>query len=158
MRGLKKYLSGLFQGVRSLLQGMSVTGYHFFHPREIVTQQYPENRATLEIFERSKGELTMPHNELNEHKCTACGICQMVCPNGTITVLSKTEQNEDGKSKKVLDRYIYRLDQCTFCALCVKNCPSDAITFAPTFENAVYTRALLTKQLNKEGSKLQKKS
>jgi len=100
----------------------------------------------------------MPHNELNEHKCTACGICQMVCPNGTITVLSKTEQNEDGKSKKVLDRYIYRLDQCTFCALCVKNCPSDAITFAPTFENAVYTRALLTKQLNKEGSKLQKKS
>lgn len=157
MSGFVKYFSDLFHGIRSLLQGMSVTFYHFSHPREIVTQEYPENRATLQMFDRSKGVLMMPHNDKNEHKCTACGICQLQCPNGTLTVVSKTETSEDGKTKKALDQYIYRLDQCTFCALCVKSCPSKAIRFEPSFENAVFTRSLMTRQLNNEGSTLEKK-
>ncbi len=153
---LKEYIGGIFQGVRSLLKGMRVTNHYFFSPGEIVTQKYPENRAHLQMFERFKGEVIMPHNEKNEHRCTGCGICELSCPNGSIEVITKTIVTEDGKKKKVLDKHIYHLSMCTFCGLCVKNCPSNALAFGQEFEHAVYDRSKLTKVLNKEGSTLMK--
>ncbi|MFT3739155.1 MAG: 4Fe-4S binding protein [Breznakibacter sp.] len=121
-----------------------------------MTEQYPENRATLKMFERFKGEVTMPHTADNYHRCTGCGICETNCPNGSIQVLTRKETGEDGKSVRVLDRHIYHLSMCTFCGLCVKTCPSDALAFAQTFEHAVFDRQKLTKVLNKEGSSLKK--
>ncbi|MFM2293168.1 MAG: hypothetical protein RIS29_2981, partial [Bacteroidota bacterium] len=89
--------------------------------------------------------------------CTACGICQMNCPNGTINILSKMIETEDGKKKKILDKYSWDLGMCTFCNLCVVTCPSNAIKFNNTFENAVFTRSKLVQTLNAEGSKLREK-
>ncbi|MBK8806079.1 MAG: 4Fe-4S binding protein [Bacteroidales bacterium] len=155
MNSFTKYFSDLFNGIHSLITGLKVTGSYFVRPKEIVTQQYPENRATLKMFERFKGELTMPHNNLNEHDCTACGICEMNCPNGSIEIISKFDVI-DGKKKKVLDKYIYHLGMCTFCGLCVKTCPSDAIIFGQGFEHATFERTTLNKQLNKPGSVLKK--
>jgi NADH-quinone oxidoreductase subunit I len=159
-----KYISGILKGVWSLLVGMKVTGSYFFRPWTIVTQQYPENRKgrgkksrkKLEMFDRFKGEVVMPHNENNEHKCTGCGICEINCPNGTIEVISKTIMTEDGKKKRAIDKHIYRLGMCTFCALCVKTCPSNALAFSQEFEHAVFNRTLLIKVLNKPGSQLMK--
>jgi NADH-quinone oxidoreductase subunit I len=108
------------------------------------------------MLERFKGEVVMPHNEKNEHKCTGCGICELNCPNGTIEIISKTIVTEDGKKKKAIDKHIYRLGMCTFCALCVKTCPSNALAFSQKFEHAVFNRALLIKTLNKPGSQLMK--
>ncbi len=152
-----KYFTDLFSGIRSLLKGMSVTGRYFFSPRAIVTEQYPENRKTLVMQERFKGEIIMPHNEQNEHKCTGCGICELNCPNGSIEVITKTLEDENGKKKKILDQHIYHLSMCTFCGLCVKVCPSQALDFGQKFEHAVYDRDKLIKQLNKPGSSLSKK-
>lgn len=135
---------------------MKVTGAYFFKPWKIVTQQYPENRKKLQMFERTKGELVMPHNEKNEHQCTGCGICEMNCPNGTIIVKTVINETPDGKKKKALDTYIYNLGMCTFCGLCVKVCPSDAIVFSNKFEHAVFNKNKLVKTLNKEGSTLKK--
>ena len=72
----------------------------------------------------------------------------MNCPNGTIKITSETVTTEEGKKKKVLVKYEYDLGSCMFCELCVKSCPHGAIKFAPTFENAVFTRSKLVKQLN----------
>lgn len=155
MSSVSEYFSGLFGGIKSLLTGLKVTWGELWTKK--VTEQYPENRATLVIPERFRGELLMPHDENNEHACTACGICQMNCPNGTIKVISKTIETEDGKKKKILDRYIYDLGMCTFCNLCVITCPSDAIMFGNTFENSLFTRSKLVQQLNHEGSKLREK-
>ena len=157
MKSFINYITGIFKGIYSLLSGMMVTMREFFTKK--VTEQYPENRATLEIAERFRGELVMPHDENNEHACTACGICQMNCPNGTIEVISKMQEptEEGGKPKKVLDRYIYDLGKCTFCNLCVLTCPSDAIKFENTFENSLFTRDKLIEQLNREGSKMREK-
>jgi NADH-quinone oxidoreductase subunit I len=155
MSSVSEYFSGLFGGIKSLLTGMRVTWGELWTKK--ITEQYPENRATLVIPERSRGELIMPHDENNEHACTACGICQMNCPNGTIQVISKTIETEEGKKKKILDRYIYDLGMCTFCNLCVITCPSGAIKFANTFENSLFTRSKLVEQLNHEGSKLREK-
>lgn len=156
MSSISTYFSNLFKGIVSLLKGMSVTIVEFFTPK--VTQQYPENRKTLVISDRFRAVLRMPHDENNEHACTACGICQMNCPNNTIQVVSSMVQTEDGKKKRVLDKYIYNLGQCTFCNLCVISCPSNAIEFSNDFESAVYTRAKLSMKLNNEGSKLKEKA
>jgi len=156
MRTFSQYFFDLFKGIRSLLTGLSVTWKELWTKK--VTQQYPENRATLVISDRFRAELTMPHDENNEHACTACGICEMNCPNGTIQVISKIIETEDGKKKKELDRYVFDLGMCTFCNLCVLTCPSDAIKFTNQFENATFTRKKLVKQLNHEGSKLRAKN
>lgn len=107
MKSIINYISDIFKGIFSLLKGMRVTGKYFFSPRAIVTQQYPENRKRkgkkkLVMFDRFKGELIMPHNENNQHKCTGCGICEMNCPNGTIEVISVMNVGEDGKKKERL--------------------------------------------------------
>ena len=155
MNGFKKYMTSFFSGLLSLLKGMKVTIRVFF--RKKTTEQYPENRDTLKMFDRFRGQLVMPHNENNEHKCVACGICQMNCPNGSIRVVSETVTDEEGKKKKVLTRYEYDLGSCLYCQLCVRSCPHGAIEFDTKFEHAVFTREKLVRRLNREGSTLAKK-
>lgn len=132
--------------------GLKTSMREFFTPK--ITEQYPENRDTLQMFDRFRGSLTMPHNEDNEHKCIACGLCQMACPNDTINVVSEMVETEDGKKKKKLVRYEYNLGCCMFCQLCTKACPHGAITFDQSFENAVFDRTKLVKVLNRPGSKV----
>ena len=155
MSAFSQYFKGLFGGIFSLITGLRVTLKELFTKK--ITQQYPENRGTLVISDRFRGELVMPHDENNEHACTACGICQMNCPNGTKEVRSKTIETEDGKKKKILDEYHYNLGMCTFCNLCVITCPQDAIRFTNEFETSVFTRKKLDLRLNFEGSKLREK-
>jgi NADH-quinone oxidoreductase subunit I len=153
MKNLVNYIKAILLGIWNLILGMKITMINFFRPK--ITEQYPENRGKQVMFERFRGELTMPHNANNEHKCTACGICQMNCPNGTITVISKQETDEaTGKTKKVLDKYEYDLGSCIFCDLCVRSCPQDAIEWSQAFEHSVFTRSKLVEQLNHAGSKL----
>ncbi|MDD5696215.1 MAG: 4Fe-4S binding protein, partial [Bacteroidales bacterium] len=140
MKAIWKYISTIFQGIWTLFQGMRITGSYFFRPWLIVTQQYPENRNKLVMFERFRGEVTMPHNENNEHKCTGCGICEISCPNGSIEIISASVLLPDGKKKRIIDKHIYHLGMCSLCNQCVKNCPSNALAMAQTFEHAVWDR------------------
>jgi NADH-quinone oxidoreductase subunit I len=151
---IKDYISDVYNGVTSLLKGMRKTGWYFIHPKEIITEQYPDNRATLKLADRFKGEVVMPHDENNEHTCTGCTACELACPNGTIKVVTKFETTPEGKKKKAIDALVYRLELCTMCNLCVAACPSDAIKMAPTFEHSVFDRTKLTKILNQPGSKI----
>jgi len=151
---LKDYILDVYNGVSSLLKGMRKTGYYFTHPKEIITEQYPDNRATLKLADRFKGEVIMPHDDNNEHACTGCTACEIACPNGTIKVVTKSEVNAEGKKKKAVDALVYRLELCTMCNLCVIACPSDAIKMAPNFEHSVFDRTKLTKILNQPGSKI----
>lgn len=73
--------------MKSLVTGMAVTGRELVTPK--VTEQYPENRDTLRISDRFRAELTLKYDAEGRHKCIACGICQMNCPNGTIKLTTK---------------------------------------------------------------------
>lgn len=146
MSSIKEYFKGVGEGVKSLLTGMKVTGKEFVTPK--VTEQYPENRDTLEIPERFRAVLTLKYDDAGHHKCIGCGICQMNCPNGTIQLTTKMVDMPDGKKKRKLDKYMYDLGSCTFCMLCVTTCPQDALEFKNDFEQAVFTRDKLVKQLN----------
>lgn len=148
MRLKDTYIGTVLLAVKSLLTGMKVTLREFFTRK--VTEQYPENRKELRISERHRALLTMPHDENGNNKCIACGLCQQACPNGTITITTKTIVDEEsGKSKKILDTYTYDLGACMFCQLCVNACPKGAIEFSNSFENAVFDRNKLITKLNK---------
>ena len=146
MGSIKDYFSSVGKGLKSLVQGMEVTGKELVTPK--VTEQYPENRATLEIADRFRAELTLKYDKEGHHKCIACGICQMNCPNGTIKLTTKMVDLPDGKKKRKLDKYYYDLGSCTFCMLCVTTCPQNALEFTNDFEQAVFTRDKLVKTLN----------
>jgi len=146
------YIKTVTNSVISLLKGMKMTGYYFFHHKEIITQQYPDVKQVMA--ERFRGEVVMIHDENNEHKCTGCTACELACPNATIKIVTKFETTPEGKKKKAIDTFVYHLELCTMCNLCIEACPTAAIKMDPTFEHSVYDRSQLTKVLNKPGSKL----
>lgn len=146
MGTIKEYFSEVGKGLKSLVQGMQVTGKEFVTPK--VTEQYPENRKTLKIADRFRAELTLKYDEQGRHRCIGCGICQMNCPNGTIKLTTRMVDMPDGKKKRKLDTYLYDLGSCTFCMLCVTTCPQNALEFSNDFEQAVFTRDKLVKRLN----------
>ncbi len=150
------YFGDIAHGIGTLLNGMKVTSkYLIFAPKEIITQYYPDNRDTLKMFDRFRGEVVMPHDENNLHRCTGCQACEIACPNGSIEIVWDRVLNEEtGKKVKVIDKHIYHLSMCTMCNLCILACPTDAIVMAPNFENSAYDRTQLTKVLNKPGSKV----
>ncbi|OGQ98622.1 MAG: hypothetical protein A2505_07430 [Deltaproteobacteria bacterium RIFOXYD12_FULL_55_16] len=130
----------------SLFQGLGLTFGYFISPARVITQQYPENKASLRMTPRFRGRLVMPKDEAGNHRCTACGLCEKACPNGSISVLSE----KDSAGRKVLGRYLYRLSQCALCNLCVEACPFGAIAMGQAFELAVYDREQLTLVLNQK--------
>ena len=152
--GWRGYIKEVYNAVKSLLKGMRRTGYYFTHHKEIITQQYPDNRDTLVLPERFKGEVVMIHDENNEHACTGCTACELACPNATIKIITRFDIDETGKKKKAIDTFVYHLELCTMCNLCIEACPTNAIKMAQTFEHSVFDRSKLTKKLNHEGSKI----
>lgn len=156
MNAIVKYFSGIAHGLKTLATGMKITGYYFSHARkEIITQQYPENRDELKMFDRFRGIVEMPHDENNEHACTGCQACEVACPNGSIEILwERIVDPETGKKKKTIDKHVYHFSMCTLCNLCIIACPTDAIIMGQNFEYSVFDRKQLTSVLNKPGSKV----
>ena len=134
------FVHRILSGLRSLASGMAVTIRYFVRPSTVVTQQYPENRAELKMFDRFRARLMMNHDENGFHKCTACRFCEMACPNGSLKVNFRPQPQ---LAKNELDTLVWRLDSCTFCNACVLVCPFSVLRFDPEFESSVYDRRLL---------------
>lgn len=168
MNSIKRYFQEIYFGFSTLSSGLKLTLLNFTRPwKTIITEEYPEYRERSEdpdnrkkkqyIPERFAGEVVMPHDENNEHKCTACKLCELACPNGTISITTKMVADAEGNEKKALDVWTYNLGMCTFCAQCIEACPQNAIEMKNNFELSVYHREQLIKPLNQPGSKLKDK-
>jgi len=53
--------------------------------------------------------------ELDNDKCTLCGMCTKVCVHGVFVI--------DGGSIRIVDR-----NDCMECGACAMNCPAEAVT------------------------------
>jgi NADH-quinone oxidoreductase subunit I len=134
------------KGLKSLMTGMRITGNYFVHPSTVVTQQYPDNRATLQLPSRFRAHLAFNTDTDGYNACTVCRICEDACPNRSIII---TQREKPAVIKKELDAFVWRMDTCTFCNACVIACPFGALTMSGSFEAAVYDRRLLTYNLNR---------
>lgn len=143
--GLFAGIRFVFKSLKSLLNGMKVTLGYLVRPSTVVTQQYPENRETLKMFERFRGQLRLKDGDNGYMNCNGCNICETACPNGSI-IIKDRRNHVYGKSE--LDRFIWRLDTCTFCNACVQACPHDALFWTQDFESSVFDRRLLVYTLN----------
>lgn len=114
--GFKNYIISTCKGVASLLTGLKTSITVFF--RKKTTEQYPENRATLKISDRFRGVLYMPLKEDGSSKCVGCGICQNACPNGTITVITKSEVNPETARPKKCSTSTYTIWAAVHSASC----------------------------------------
>lgn len=143
--GFADWLGFVFRSFRSLIDGMKVTIGYLVRPSTVVTQQYPENRETLKMFERFRGQLKLTYDDNGYMRCNGCNFCELACPNGSIIL---KDRRNPVNNKLELDRFIWRLDCCTFCNACIQACPHDALEWSEQFEGAVYDRRLLVYSLN----------
>lgn len=152
MSRLSSYISSIGKAFYSLSVGMYRTLHSLVHPKLVLTQQYPDNRKTLYIPTAFKASLAFHTDENGVPKCTACGLCQMSCPNGSISLTSRSITLEDGRTRKQIDTYVHHLGSCTFCGLCVDACRFGAIEFNNQFEQSQYLKENLEKVLYKNAA------
>lgn len=120
-----------------LIKGLGITLKHFFGFGHRVTQEYPE--VCPELPPRSKGSF-----RLIVPKCISCGMCKNVCPNN---VISLDSAKDEATNKKKLTSYNMMVERCIYCGFCVETCPTKALVWTPKFENAVYRRDDVNKDL-----------
>ncbi|PID48541.1 MAG: NADH-quinone oxidoreductase subunit NuoI [Proteobacteria bacterium] len=121
---LKYYLKAF--SLYELLQGMRVTGKHFFKHK--ITVQYPEEKTPLSP--RFRGHHALRRYPNGEERCIACKLCEAVCP--ALAIKIELEERADGTRRTT--RYDIDMFKCIYCGFCEEACPVDAIVETPIFE------------------------
>jgi NADH-quinone oxidoreductase subunit I len=107
-----------------------------------MTIQYPEKKRTYS--QRFRGMHFISVDQNKTENCTACYLCETVCPAECITIIAE-ERPEDKnpygvwKEKKPQSFTIDAL-RCCFCGFCEEACPKDAIKLSRNYELATYNR------------------
>lgn len=142
----KKYTLKEKVYVIAIAQGMWITLKRFiqgFLLRKKYTIMYPEQKR--DYSQRFRGEHFISVDSNKTENCTACFLCETVCPAECIHIVADErdpEFNEYGvrKEKKPLSFDIDAL-RCCFCGFCEEACPKDAIKLSRNYEMAVSNRS-----------------
>ena len=129
------WMKEAWEVTRSMGQSMSVVFRNFL--RKPTTISYPYVKRELPDRQRATFALLVD-KETGEEKCTACLICQNICPSQVISMV-KGQKNNRGFAKE----FTLDLGGCIFCELCVQACPQDAITMIKLWENSQIDREKL---------------
>ncbi len=134
----KSYLPAIFVGLKITMKHF-IKGFFF---RKNVTIQYPEVKR--DYSDRFRGMHFISVDKNKTENCTACFLCETVCPADCIHIVAderEDEFNPDGvkKEKKPVSFDIDAL-RCCFCGFCEEACPKDAIKMSGNYEMAVSSR------------------
>lgn len=122
-----------------ILTGMLITLKHMF--RKPYTVPYPEKLPP--ISPRFRGKHVLKRDELGRERCTACQLCELVCPSHCIHIVpeevppSRKHLHPEERYAKVFDIDLLR---CIFCGLCEEACPKASIYLEGEFQMAGKTR------------------
>ena len=117
-----------FESFKELVRGLQITSKHL--GRHAITIQYPEEKWTMP--ERSRGIVVLlSDKETGELNCTACLLCEKVCPTAAIRI--DAPRNPETK-KRELKQFIVNNGICCFCGLCEEACNFSAIKMATKYE------------------------
>ncbi|MBI4442725.1 MAG: NADH-quinone oxidoreductase subunit I [Acidobacteria bacterium] len=145
----KIFLVDLLEGMWLTLRYELAVGTRLGKPKELCTEQYPQERP--EVSERYRGAPRLNINpETGETLCIGCDLCALACPEQLIVV---TTVRDEKTRRKVLTNFTYDTSRCMFCGLCEDACPVDALELSQDFELANYTRegAIWDRQALEEG-------
>ncbi|NLB35601.1 MAG: 4Fe-4S binding protein [Elusimicrobia bacterium] len=51
----------------------------------------------------------------DEEKCTHCGVCDLICPSGALSIVGERRE------------LVFEADKCIACELCLEACPPGAM-------------------------------
>ncbi|MAF64906.1 MAG: NADH-quinone oxidoreductase subunit I [Planctomycetes bacterium] len=124
---VREYLTNVWDGVRTTLVGMRITGRYLL--QKPITVQYPDER--LPIPDRYRGI-----HYLEQEKCINCLACARACPIDCIEM-------DAIRHGKELEWVSFTLDyqKCMFCELCVYPCPKDCIHMGTEFAYVSFDRS-----------------
>lgn len=137
----------------AIAQGLLVTLKRFFQGfvlRKKYTIMYPEQKRNYS--ERFRGQHFISIDENKTENCTACFLCETVCPAECIHIVAQERDDQAevygvAKEKKPLSFDIDAL-RCCFCGFCEEACPKDAIKLSRNYEMAVVDRTEAIYDLN----------
>jgi len=133
-----------------IFRGMGITAGHLlhnlFHIDDRMTIEYPDKKKTLPPGYRAEHRLML--REDGQIRCTACMLCQTICPADCIEIIA--EESEDKTVEKRPKMFTINELRCIFCGLCVEACPCDAIRMdTGKYENASTNRKNLIYDIKK---------
>lgn len=110
-----------------ILRGMSITIGHLLKnlikPSRMMTVSYPEQTKVIDAIHRSEHRLML--REDGSIRCTACMLCQTVCPAYCIYI--EAAEGNIPEKEKYPQAFTIDLLRCVYCGYCVEACPCDAI-------------------------------
>jgi NADH-quinone oxidoreductase subunit I len=131
-------IQGMFITLKRMMAGM------FLGRRWTIN--YPEERRTYS--QRFRGMHFISVDENKTENCTACYLCETVCPAECITIVA--EERDPSEQSKQVDYGVrkekkpksFDIDalRCCFCGMCEEACPKDAIKLSVNYELATQTR------------------
>lgn len=130
---------GVLSEVAGTLAGMEVTLRNLVRGpahRHSVTIRYPEQRRRYS--RRFRGVHVLTRRADGSLKCTACFLCETVCPAQCIHI--EATESEDPRVEKVPSRYEIDLARCIFCGFCVEACPEEALLMSREYDLATFSR------------------
>ena len=137
------YLPEIFRGLRITLGHLL---HNLMHIDDRMTIEYPDKKKELPPGYRAEHRLML--REDGQIRCTACLLCQTICPANCIEILA--EETEDKTVEKRPKIFNINELRCIFCGLCVEACPCDAIRMdTGKYENSSTNRKDLIYDITK---------
>ena len=139
---MQEYFQNIYNGIKSLFSGMTITYQHLNKRRELnATLQYPHEKWPIP--DRNIGHEIKEYNVIRSRlhvdidDCIGCLQCERVCPVDCIKIdvvkPPKTSEfdcgmtSNDTQKKMIVPRFSIDMSECCYCNLCVYPCPEECI-------------------------------